>query len=82
MVVWNKWSLQGQTTAVALLVRFILITAGFVFRFMGKFARQQKNKIWWDDFWIILAYCINMAAEIMITWGQFSLGSMLSGCDF
>ncbi|KAF2728789.1 hypothetical protein EJ04DRAFT_556513 [Polyplosphaeria fusca] len=66
---WDKMSPEGQRQMIILIVRFVIITVALGFRFVGKFTREQKNRIWWDDFWIIMAWCLNAGAESLTVWG-------------
>ena len=61
---------EGHREMIVLIVRFIVITLAVALRFVGKFTREQKNRFWWDDLWILVAWCFNFAAEALTVWGK------------
>ncbi|KAF2266739.1 hypothetical protein CC78DRAFT_614913 [Lojkania enalia] len=69
MTLWDELSYEGRREGITLIVRLIVVTLAVIARFFGKFSRTQKNKFWWDDFWILAAWCLQTAAEATAVWG-------------
>ena len=70
MTLLDKLSPEGRRVITVLIIRFVIITVAVILRFIGKFTRDQKNKFWWDGFWILVAWCFNAAAEALMVWSM------------
>jgi len=61
-----------------LIIRSIIVLVAAALRFFCKLSKKEQ-RIGWDDFWFLLALCLNYVSEGLTFWGNANPLAIRSG---